>query len=68
MLQLSSPSGPFPDVILFVTVAELVGFGNDPRLHRRLPEPEVTQRSEREPPLLRKGKGNSKFGCVVLPT
>ena len=54
MLRLSSPSRPSPDVILLVTVAELVGLGDDPRLHRRLAEPKVTQRSEREPPLLKK--------------
>ena len=41
-------------MILLVTVAELVGLGDDPRLHRRLAEPKVTQRSEREPPLLKK--------------
>ena len=51
-LQLSSPSRSSADVILLVAVAELVGFVNDPRLHRRLAEPKVAQRPECEPPLL----------------
>ena len=54
MLRLSSPSRPSPDVILLVTVAELVGLGDDPRLHRRLAETKVPQRSQREPPLSKK--------------
>ena len=62
-----SPGWPFPDVVLLVTVAEFPGLGDDSRLHRRLPEPKVSQGSQREPPLLRKaddGAQNSESGPV----
>ena len=49
-------------MILFVAVAELVGLGDDPRLHRRLAETKVPQRSQREPPLLKKFTINLKSG------
>ena len=41
-------------MILFVAVTELVGLCDDPRLHRSLAETKVPQRSQREPPLLKK--------------
>ena len=49
-------------MILFVAVAELVGLGDDSRLHRRLAETKVPQRSQREPPLSKKWTINGTSG------